>query len=204
MSKTFLDKAYGLDGAKETRALYDQWASTYEEEVAENGYATPGRVAEALRSCLPDHHAPILDYGCGTGLSGLALRAAGFDTIDGADPSPEMLDGARAKNIYRTLYPIDIESDNPVPTQPYRAIAAIGVIGSGAAPVACFDLLMTALPAKGLLAFSFNDHTLADPTYEAKLNEWLDCGGASLLFQDYGPHLPGLDMKSSVYVVEKR
>ena len=51
--------------------------------------------------------------------------------------------------------------------------------------------------------FSFNDHALEDPANEAGLNEWLDCGAAHLLFKEYGAHLPGIDLNSNVYVVEK-
>ena len=28
---------------------------------------------------MPEAQTPVLDYGCGTGLSGVALRAAGFE-----------------------------------------------------------------------------------------------------------------------------
>jgi hypothetical protein len=51
--------------------------------------------------------------------------------------------------------------------------------------------------------FSLNDHALADPAYTGKLNEWLDCCAARLLFRDHGDHLSGLNLKSTVYVIEK-
>ena len=95
----FLDKAYKARDAASTRALYDDWAASYEAEVAENGYATPARCAEALKGQTADMSAPILDFGCGTGLSGLALKLAGFETIDGVDLSAEMLEGARSKSV---------------------------------------------------------------------------------------------------------
>jgi len=203
MPDKFLDKAYDLTSPEETQVLYDAWAASYDAEVGENGYATPGRTAKLLARHLQDSDAPILDYGCGTGLSGLALKLAGFRVIDGMDPSSEMLDGARKKGAYRKLKEIDVEDSAPIPQDTYRAIAAIGVIGTGAAPVETFDILMKALPAGGLLAFSYNDHALSDPIYEGKLNEWLDCGAARLLAREYGPHLPGRDINANVYIVEK-
>ncbi len=203
MPKSFLDKVYQANTPEETRRLYDDWATSYDEEVAAQGYVTPGRVAKAMAQHAGRQSDPILDYGCGTGLSGLALKLEGFGTIDGVDVSPAMLEEARARGIYRDLTQID--PDTPEPLQPgaYRMITATGVIGAGAAPLGVFDILMRALPKQGLLGFSFNDHTLKDRSYEAKLNDWLDCGAARLLFREHGPHLPGANVGACVYVVQK-
>lgn len=197
----FLDKAYQARDAASTRALYDDWAASYEAEVAENGYATPGRCAEALRKYVDDLSAPILDFGCGTGLSGLALKLAGFEAIDGVDLSTEMLEGARAKGVYRHLD--QIEAGGALPRDDYSAMAAIGVIGAGAAPIDVLHTLMRALPKTGKLVFSFNDHALEDPANEAGVAAWTDCGAGRLLFKEHGDHLPGIDLKSNVYVLEK-
>lgn len=203
MTKSFLDKAYGARDAASTRQLYDDWSATYEAEVGENGYATPGRCAAALADYMDDKSAPILDFGCGTGLSGLAFKLAGFTTIDGLDLSAEMLEVARAKGVYRNLD--QIEADGKLAHTPgdYAAIAAVGVIGAGAAPLSVFDTLMYGLASGGKFVFSFNDHALEDPANVARINEWTDCGAARLLFHEHGEHLPGINLKSSVYVLEK-
>lgn len=200
MIDTFLEKAYTARDADSTRALYDNWSASYEDEIGKNGYATPARCAEALASFAPDKALPLLDFGCGTGLAGLALKLAGFDIIDGIDLSSQMLDQARAKGIYRQL--TQIESDAELGGE-YSLISAVGVIGAGAAPISTLDTLMHALPSDGLLVFSFNDHTLDEPENIARLNEWLDCGAARLLFSEHGDHLPEIDMGSNVYVVQK-
>ncbi|MEM6342097.1 MAG: methyltransferase domain-containing protein [Pseudomonadota bacterium] len=199
----FLDKVYDARDGGETKALYDEWAASYDAEVTENGYVTPDRCARALKAQGADLKAPILDFGCGTGLSGLALRLAGFERIDGVDLSREMLAEAEAKSVYRNLSLITA-GDNPV-RKPgtYNAIAAIGVIGAGAAPISVFDTLMKALGPGGKLVFSFNDHALADKANEGRLAEWMDCGAARLLHREYGPHLTKADLNANVYVVEK-
>jgi len=198
--KKFLDQVYDVATPEATRSLYDDWSATYEAEVSENGYGTSGRIAEALTRHVPDKTAPILDFGCGTGLSGVALRLSGFQTIDGADLSAEMLQGARNKGVYRKLW--QVEAGDGLP-EGYTIITAIGVIGAGAAPAGVFDLIMAALPSGGLFALSFNDHALADPQFEGKLRSYTDTGKARLLFQEYGTHLPGIDLKSNVYILEK-
>ncbi|OAN71421.1 methyltransferase type 11 [Sulfitobacter sp. EhC04] len=199
----FLDKAYGTKDTAATRRLYDDWAASYDAEIAENGYATPGRCAAALAGFTTDKTVPILDFGCGTGLSGLALKLAGFTVIDGLDLSADMLAEARKKGIYRDLSVVAGTGAPPIPKGQYSAIAAIGVIGVGAAPIHVLDDLMRALPRGGKCVFSFNDHALQDPVHEARVMEWTDCGAARLLFREHGDHLPGIGVKSNVYVLEK-
>ena len=80
----FLDKVYA-NTSDDTRDLYAQWSTSYDQEVAENGYATPSRAAKALASHVEDLSTPVLDYGCGTGLSGIALRKVGFSNLHGID-----------------------------------------------------------------------------------------------------------------------
>ncbi|GAA6175475.1 class I SAM-dependent DNA methyltransferase [Sulfitobacter pacificus] len=201
MTEVFLNKVYAASGETETREIYDAWAKTYETEVGEHGYATPGRCAAALAGMTPDLTAPLLDFGCGTGLSGLALKLAGFETIDGVDISKEMLAQATQKGVYRSTR--QVTADTVIATGSYANIAAIGVIGTGAAPISVLDMLMKALPRDGRLVFSFNDHTLQDPVHEARINEWTDCGAARLLFRERGAHLPGINMQSNVYILEK-
>ena len=203
MGEGYLSKVYEARDADDTRTLYDAWAESYDSELGAEGYATPKRCAEALAAHLQDRAAPILDFGCGTGLSGQALARVGFEVIDGVDLSADMLAEANQKGVYRKLTQIEAEAPLPFGQGAYDAIAAIGVIGAGAAPISVFDRLMESLGPGGLLVFSFNDHTLADPSNEARVNEWLDCGAARLLFREDGPHLRWLDLNATVYVIER-
>lgn len=203
MSDTFLDKAYDTTGVAATRDLYTNWAASYDDEVSQNGYATPGRCADALKAETQDFSAPILDFGCGTGLSGLALTLAGFSTIDGMDLTQDMLDKAAEKRLYRALSLSDPSALFPVKPNDYGVICAIGVIGAGAAPVQVFDMLFDALGQSGKFVLSYNDHTLEDPEFEARIASAVNAGNVKILFEEYGDHLPGIGMKSKVYVLEK-
>ncbi|MEM7321097.1 MAG: methyltransferase domain-containing protein, partial [Pseudomonadota bacterium] len=203
MTEKFLGKTYSPKSAGEAQEHYDRWAATYEQEVADNGYATPQRIAEALWRHLPEAQAPVLDFGCGTGLSGLALRLVGFEVVDGADPSSEMLEIARQKDTYRAVTLLDISDPVPIAKGQYRAVVGAGVFGIGAAPPDAFDGVMHGLSSGGLFAFSYNDHALADASFTGKLNEWLDCGAARLLFREHGPHLPAIGLNAEIYVIER-
>lgn len=207
--KTFLDKAYDLGDLESTRAFYADWAETYDAEVKENGYVTPGRCAKALADAVPDLTSPILDIGCGTGLSGIALREAGFTAVDGTDLSQEMIDIATHRqgpdgDIYRELF-LGLARD-PLPIGPgqYAHAAAIGVFSPGHAPPETIDTVLGFLPAGGCFVYSMNDHALADPAYMAKVDQVVGNGTAEEVFREHGPHLTKIGMQSTVMVLRKR
>lgn len=202
MAKSYLDDVYD-GGTNDSRELYASWASTYDNEVQKNGYVTPERVAKALKDIVTNQSEVILDYGCGTGLSGFALQAVGFTNIDGLDVSQEMIILAEKKSIYKKLTVFDPSTKIPVHADQYKIITAIGVIGAGAAPLEVFDNLFSLLPPSGLFAFSFNDHTLSDPNYEEKVNQCLSSGQAIILHKSYGNHLPKANLKSNIYILKK-
>lgn len=203
MTKSFLEDIYDKENVSDVRALYDDWAASYDAEISENGYATPGRCAKALASVAQDLTKPVLDFGCGTGLSGMALRLAGFDTLDGVDLSPGMLARAREKSIYRDLRQVSPVTATEGLAGKYQNIAAIGVIGVGAGPASLLHELLGALPVGGLLVFSYNDHVLNDPEYTGPRDVALADGLVRARFREMGPHLPGQDLNSEVYVFEK-
>lgn len=197
----FLGKVYGARTPEEVRRLYADWAESYDAEIGEAGYATPARVAAALRAAGSDPAQPVLDFGCGTGVSGAALKSAGFEILDGLDLTAEMLALAEAKGLYRRLAVIGPEQ---APPGGYATIAAVGVIGPGAAPLAVLDRLVAALPKGGHLGFSFNDHALAEPDYAQAVPALADAGRVRVVCEERGDHLPGIDVKSTVYVLRKR
>ena len=202
MAKSYLNDVYD-GGTNDSRELYASWASTYDNEVQKNGYVTPERVAKALKDIVTNQSEVILDYGCGTGLSGFALQAVGFTNIDGLDVSQEMVSLAEKKSIYKKLTVFDPSTKIPVHADQYKIITAIGVIGAGAAPLEVFDNLFSLLPPSGLFGFSFNDHTLSDPNYEGKVNQCLSSGQAIILHKSYGNHLPKANLKSNIYILKK-
>jgi predicted TPR repeat methyltransferase len=196
--KSYLNNVYDLDGEDAVRDYYDQWAESYDAEVTGNGYATPPRCAEALKAAGLPLDAALLDMGCGTGLSGAAFAEAGFTLIDGCDLSEGMLEVARRRGIYRGLYTPD-----GMPGTAYDAVAAVGVIGAGAGPPELMDTCLKHLRPGGLFVFSYNDHTLAQPEFPAKLDEVTAGGTARIVSEARGPHLPALELESVVYVLEK-
>ncbi len=202
--KGFLDDVYAIGDSKSTKTFYKDWAATYEDEVRANGYVTPARCAQALSDLAADKDAPLLDLGCGTGLSGEAFKAAGFTTIDGSDFSEEMLSLARAKSgLYRDLILGDLNNPLPGAAGDYAHIAAVGVFSPGHAPASMIGEVLALLPPGGCFVFSLNDHALEDPAYDAHIDALVDSGIAELAFREYGGHLTVRGIKADVCVLRK-
>ncbi len=203
--KPFLDNAYSVETVAETKAFYNDWAATYDAEVTANGYATPRRCARALAKFCTDKSAALLDVGCGTGISAMAFSGAKFSNISGCDLSSEMLAkaGERA-GLYQDLWQADLNDPFPFETGTYTNIAAVGVLATGHAPADTILQITAKLPVGGLFVFSLNDHTLQDSSYEGRIADSVDSGECELIFKDYGAHLPGIELKSTVYVLRKR
>ncbi len=113
--------------------VYDRWADSYDHDLVHNyGYNSPELVAGVLAEMADDTSAAIVDHACGTGLSGVALHAAGFTTIDGVDVSAGMLEGAAAKGVYRNLLQADLTSTEvTLPEAPYAAMTLVGALAPG-------------------------------------------------------------------------
>jgi predicted TPR repeat methyltransferase len=202
MASEHLERVYQTSSAPEDQAaLYDSWAASYDDDLTSNGCETPDRLARLLAGVTGERDAPVLDFGCGTGLSGAALARAGWTTIDGSDLSEGMLDVARSKGVYRRLWQT---AGGEVGVEPgtYRVVVACGVVTIGAAPPETLDLLASAVADGDYLAFSFNEHALAEPAFMDRL-EALMAGDFRLLGSEHGPNLRELGSEATVYVLQR-
>ncbi len=86
------------------RTLFDQYADRFDADlIGTLKYRAPALVAALLaRLGIVEGGADILDLGCGTGLSGAALRPFAR-MLDGVDLSPGMVARAEARGIYAGL-----------------------------------------------------------------------------------------------------
>jgi predicted TPR repeat methyltransferase len=111
------------------RTLFDQYAERFDHELVETlRYRAPDLVAALLsRQENPPAEARILDLGCGTGLSGMALKPFSR-MIDGVDLSPGMIAKARSRNLYRRLVIGDAPAFLRESTERWDVIGAIDVL----------------------------------------------------------------------------
>ncbi len=97
---------------------YGAWASTYEQGVLEE---LDRPLLERIRGVQWSNVAEAADLACGTGRTGAWLREHGVDALDGVDLTPEMLDSARARGIYRRLETADMTA-TPLPAASYDLV----------------------------------------------------------------------------------
>ncbi len=206
--KRLLDRAYTFDhqtSTEQTRALYDEWADVYDQELlTEQGYAMPRRCADALARFTDPPGTRVLDVGCGTGLSGDALRSVGVARIDGCDLSTGMLDRARALNLYERLFVADLTQPSlPLAGSVYDAVTAVGVYSFGHLHADSTETLLNAVGPGGLLVIGVNDKYYAEGSLIAKLRALDAAGTATLLLEEHGEHIPGKNVAGWVFVLER-
>lgn len=89
--------------------LFDQHAEAFEDILVEQlGYAVPVMVRQRLQALELGPFKRMLDLGCGTGLTGGALRDM-VEDITGIDLSENMVELAHEKDLYETLYVAEVE-----------------------------------------------------------------------------------------------
>lgn len=114
--------------AKTLADYYDKWAQSYDADLPKMGYDAPKRAAEIMREQGVALDAPILDAGCGTGLTGLELAKAGYTDITGIDLSLESLQTAEDKEVYRHLKKRDMNKTLAFGDNGFAAVQCIGTL----------------------------------------------------------------------------
>src|SRR5438093_8409911 len=97
-------RRYPIVGVREG---YGEWVRTYEATVHD---LMDLRLLERLQSIDWKALRLVLDLACVTGRIGAWLRARAHADIDGVDLTPEMIELARDKGVYRTLAVADVFS----------------------------------------------------------------------------------------------
>lgn len=107
-----------------------------------------------------------------------------------------------SKYIKKTYY-ADLHQPFECVTADYPTIAAIGVLAPGHAEPQIIQTVVDLLPVGGLFGFSMNDHTLDNSGYESEISRMVQNQTIRIRWRDYGDHLPKIDLRSMIVVLEK-
>ena len=170
-----LARVYDAKTVEELREVYDEWAEGYDAQVFEDyGYRGHELVVAKVRPRLSDD-ALLLDAGAGSGMVGLAARAAGFATIDAMDISTGMLERARNRGIYRDIRVGVLGETLDYKTDSYDAVLSSGVFTPGHAPPGSFSELARIVRPGGFICFSLR-HDATPPGFHETMKALADEG----------------------------
>ncbi|RUS75290.1 hypothetical protein EGW08_016956 [Elysia chlorotica] len=139
-------------------------------------YKGPMRVRDTLVSLIGDRNRAdmkIMDLGCGTGLVGEVLYAVGFTQLDGLDPSQGMLDVARSKGVYGSLFCEYVALDNKkldIPDNTYDALTICGSVGTNMVPPeGMYEMQRLVKPGGYVINVVRRETVLESPGFKDKL-----------------------------------
>lgn len=111
---------------EELKRRYDLWSGRYDQDLGRvEDYLAPIATAKVAEAHLAKD-ARILDAGAGTGLSGQALRDAGFSDLTGLDFAEAMLAVAASKGIYRETIAADLSRRTTFEDGAFDAVVTVG------------------------------------------------------------------------------
>lgn len=171
-----LSQVYAARSETDLAAAYAAWSNGYDRETAALGYCLPFVIAAWVARHVPADAGPLLDAGCGTGLSGPYLAALGYREIDGLDMSAQMLALARGRGVYRTLIEAALGGRLPVGDGVYAAVLSTGVFTEGHAPASSLDDLVRIVRPGGFVIFTVRESVLEAGGFRAKFAELEDAG----------------------------
>jgi SAM-dependent methyltransferase len=156
---------YDAQTPQELISAYSQWAPTYDKDsVVEFGYKAPDVASAVLSKHVLDKSSRILDLGVGTGLVGERLAALGYSYLVGVDLSPEMIELARNKAVYRNLFvdnAIAMRSDDH-PDDCYDALICVGTFTPNHLDSSALKELVRVVRPGGVICLSLRDDYLND------------------------------------------
>ena len=192
-----LHELYSLEGTSNTsvlRSIYDEWASSYDKELADEAqeYVAPALAGayllQALKTPSINDSLEILDAGCGTGLVGAHLSAIGAKKVDGIDLSPGMLELAAKTKAYRNLQTADLSTRLNFSDGAYDALTCIGTLTQGHVGPSALDEFVRVVKKDGFVVVTILDAIFAKGGYEATIQKLVEAGKVDIVaarIEDY-------------------
>ncbi len=126
-----LGAVYDAKRPEEIAGHYDNWAATYDADMAAAGYRHPAICLALLARHLPRGAEPLLDAGAGTGLVGEWLGIMGYPRVEALDISEGMLAVARKKGVYSGVHQLALGGTLPFADNAFAGIISAGVFTTG-------------------------------------------------------------------------
>ncbi|MDQ6434052.1 class I SAM-dependent methyltransferase [Mesorhizobium sp. LHD-90] len=166
-----LDSVYTAGSPEALAEAYAAWAATYDGETAALGYLLPFLIVAWITRYVPVAEGPLLDAGCGTGLSGPQLVALGYGDLAGLDLSEDMLKIAGSRGSYNDLRQAALGGPLPWPDGHFRAFFSTGVFTMGHAPASSLRELARITRKGGHAIFTVRDKVFESGGFRAVFDD---------------------------------
>ncbi|MER8965925.1 methyltransferase domain-containing protein [Mesorhizobium sp. M0808] len=160
-----LEAVYTADTPETLAKAYAQWAATYDGETAALGYLLPFLITAWVARHVPAGEGPLLDAGCGTGLSGPSLKALALDL------SQDMLKIAGSRQAYSELKQAMLGGPLPWADGYFRAFFSTGVFTISHAPASGLHELVRITRTGGHAIFTVRDQVFESGGFQAVFGE---------------------------------
>lgn len=161
---------YCAENLNELNEAYRRWACDYDEDTCGRmGYVGPQVAARMLDRHLPSKEAAVLDAGCGTGLVGEVLQDMGYTNLDAMDCSPDMIEEAESKSVYRRVFREDMNRDLDLHADAYDATICVGTFTYAHVGPSAFAELVRVTRPGGYVCFTVRDGAYQDYGYRKQM-----------------------------------
>ncbi|KAF9891390.1 hypothetical protein FE257_004246 [Aspergillus nanangensis] len=212
MTTQVISENFHLAGARNALSkescmkLYDEWASSYNNDLADasQNYIAPILTAQAAVAASTHTKATVLDAGCGTGLVGEALAKSNSMTIDGADLSPAMLKIAQDTGVYRSLMLCDLTQPIAKDDETYDIITCCGTFTRGhVGPDPALREFVRLTKNGGIIVATILEEIWVSGGYKAEVEKIQAEGLAKVVSTDLKDYRKGAGDKATFLVLEK-
>jgi predicted TPR repeat methyltransferase len=182
----------GSQNDEEVTDYYNNWAKTYDDSVRSWNYEAP-EYATRLLLKYGGIDGPICDAGCGSGLTGEALKAGGFESIVGFDLAPDFAKVAKEKNVYEDVHVINMhERPFRYKDNEFAGLICIGVLTYVENVPDVLREFARIIKPGGMVIFSHRTDMADDPEFQEELNcIETDNICKKVFVSDPEPYLPG-------------
>ena len=172
---------YSSRNNQELAERYDQWAKTYDVDLAQEfQWESPVRAVEAFAKHVPKE-TRVLDAGAGTGLVGALLSDLGYRDLVAMDMSLGMLEESRKKKVYREFHRMVMGESLGFATDSFGATISVGVLTVGHAPANSLDELVRATMPDGCIVFSLRPDLYEEGGFREKQSALESAGRCELV-----------------------
>jgi len=201
-----LSDVYGAKTPDQSRALYNDWAQSYDADNLARGFRLPTLGAAMFARHMGRADGPVLDAACGTGLVGESLAVLGYGPITGCDLSPGMLAAAQKTGAYHDLVLADMGAGLAFEDDTFAGFTCLGAFGPGHAPPESLIHLSRVIRPGGIGVFNLLDASWIEQGFQSVLESLVDSGQVQII-QRSASFLPFLlaepDLWSRLYVIRR-